>query len=133
MVEPLRMATLVEIVAPQQMRALLHRGVELDLKTEGIGKLQRAALERLLGKPVLDTVRREESGGLVEIAVVADLEAQPVAGGRLRLAQHQRMMLMLLAAAQVYRLVVAVLDMQADGGLVKRGACVQIRYVEHDV
>ena len=28
------MAALVEIVAPQQMRTLLHRGVELDLEAE---------------------------------------------------------------------------------------------------
>ena len=65
--------------------------------------------------------------------LVADLEAQPVAGGGRCLAQHQRVMLMLLAAAQVHRLVVAVLDMQPDGGFVKRAAGVQIRHVEHDV
>src|SRR5699024_9784904 len=52
MVEPLRMAALVEIVAPQQMRTLLHRGVELDLEAERIGELQRAALERLLDEGV---------------------------------------------------------------------------------
>ena len=56
MVEPLRMAALVEIVAAQQMRAPVHRGVELDLEAEGIGELQRAALERLLGESVGDAV-----------------------------------------------------------------------------
>ena len=52
MVEPLRVAALVEIVAAQQMRALLHRGIEFDLKAERIGELQRAALERLLDEGV---------------------------------------------------------------------------------
>ena len=55
-VEPLRMAALVEIIAAQQVRALVHRGIELDLKAEGIGKLQRPALKRLLGKGVSDAV-----------------------------------------------------------------------------
>src|SRR6266481_3442751 len=42
-------------------------------------------------------------------------------------------MLMLLAAAQVDRLVVAVLDMQSDGVFVKLAACIQIRHVKHGV
>ena len=122
MVEPLRVAALVEVVAPQQMRPLVHRGIEFDLEAEGIGELQRAALERLLGEGIGDAVLGKEAGGLVEIAVIADLEAEPVAGRDRRFAQHQRVMLMLLAAAQVHRLVVAVLDMEADGVLVERAA-----------
>src|SRR3984893_12996102 len=81
MVEPLRMAALVEIVAAQQMRALLHRGIELDLKAEGIGEMQRAALERRIHEGAGDAVPGKERGRLVEIAVVADFEAEPVAGG----------------------------------------------------
>jgi len=50
------MAAFVEIVAPQQMRALFHRCIEFDLETEGIGELQRAALERLLDERVGDAV-----------------------------------------------------------------------------
>jgi hypothetical protein len=42
-------------------------------------------------------------------------------------------MLMLLAAAQVHRAVVAILDMQPDGVFVKLPAGVQIHHVEHDV
>src|SRR5215207_2574131 len=42
-------------------------------------------------------------------------------------------MLMLLAAAQVHRLVIAVLDMQADGVLVERPALVEVDDVEHGV
>jgi hypothetical protein len=42
-------------------------------------------------------------------------------------------MLMLLAAAQVNRFVVAVLDMQPDRGFVKRAAGVQVRHVKHDM
>ena len=80
MVEPLRMAALVEVVAPQQMRTLLHRGIEFELEAGGIGELQRAALERLLDEGVGDAVLGEEAGGLVEIAVIADLEAEPAAG-----------------------------------------------------
>src|SRR5437588_9897513 len=106
MIKPLRMAALVEIVSAEQMRALLHRGIELDLEAEGIGELQRAALERLLGKGVIDAVVGEERGGLFEIAVIANLEAQAIAGGRLRLAQYQRVMLMFLAAAQVHGAIV---------------------------
>src|SRR6267142_6326782 len=53
-VEPLRVTALVEIVAAQQMRTLLHRCVHLDLKAEGIGELQGATLERLLRKRVSD-------------------------------------------------------------------------------
>ena len=43
------------------------------------------------------------------------------------------MMLMLLAAAQIYRVVVAVLDMQADGVLVERAAGIEVGHVEHDM
>src|ERR1035437_6756266 len=111
-VEPLRMAALVEIVAAQQMRALLHRSMEFDLKAERVGELQRAALERLLGKRVSDAVSRKEGRGLVEILLVADLESQAVAGGGGPLARYQRVMLMLLAAAQKNRPVIAILNMQ---------------------
>src|SRR5215813_13588426 len=41
------------------------------------------------------------------------------------------MMLMLLAAAQVDRVAVAILDMQADGGLVELAAGVEVGDVEH--
>src|SRR3981081_4437615 len=100
MVEPLRMAAFVEIVAAQEMRTLLHRRIKFDLKAERVGELQRAALERLLRKRVSDPVLRKERGGLVEIVFVADLESESIAGGARRLAQHHRVMLMLLAAAQ---------------------------------
>src|SRR5262249_36225472 len=133
MVEPLRMAAAIEVVPSQEMRALLHGGVKLDLETEGVGDLQGAALERLLGESVLDAVLGEEARRLVEIALIADLEAEPAAGGRLRLAQHQRVMLVLLAAAQVDRVQVCVLDVEADSGLVEIAACSQIGHVEHDV
>ena len=43
------------------------------------------------------------------------------------------MMLMLLAAAQVDRLVVAILDMQPDGVFVKLAAGIQVGHVEHDM
>src|SRR5437870_5977978 len=42
-------------------------------------------------------------------------------------------MLMLLGAAKVYRPVVAVLDMEADGVFVERAARVQVRHVEDGV
>src|SRR6185295_14327109 len=42
-------------------------------------------------------------------------------------------MLMLLATAQVYRLVVAVLDMEADGVFVEGAAPGEVRHVEHGV
>src|SRR5258705_11797815 len=115
------------------MRTLLHRCVNLDLKAEGIGKLQGAALERLLRKRVRDTVFRKERRGLVEVLLVCELEAQAVASGGASLAQHQRVMLMLLAAAQVDRLVVAILDMQPDVVFIKLAAGIQIDHVEHDV
>jgi len=75
----------------------------------------------------------KEAGRLVEIAVIADLEAESVAGRNRRLAQHQRVVLMLFGAAQIHGLVVAVLDMEANGGFVERAASVQIRHVEHGV
>src|ERR1700731_192753 len=133
MIEPLRVTSFVEVVAPQEMRTLVHRRMEFDLKTERVGKLQRAALERLLGKAVRDAVLRKERRRLVEILFGADLEAKPIAGGAGRLAQHQRVMLMLLNAAQVYRFVVAVLDVQADGVFVERAARVQVHHVKHGV
>ena len=40
---------------------------------------------------------------------------------------------MLLAAAQINRSVVAILDMQADGVFVELAAGVQVDHVEHDV
>src|ERR1700687_1312684 len=115
------------------MRALLHRGIKFDLKAERVGELQRAALERLLGESISDAVLRAERRGLAEIVCLADLEAQPVAGRGRRLAQHQRVMLMLLAAAQVNRFVVAILGMQPDGVFVKLAAGVQVNHIEHDV
>ena len=42
-------------------------------------------------------------------------------------------MLVLLAAAQVHRLVVAVLDMQPDGVLVESAAGVEVDHIEHDM
>ena len=43
------------------------------------------------------------------------------------------MMLMLLAAAQVNRLVVAILDMQPDGVFIKLAAGIEVDHIEHDV
>src|SRR6516164_1428385 len=77
MVDPLRMAAPVEIVAAKQKRAPLHRGIKLDLEAERIGELQRASLEWLLGESARNTRLSEEGGGLVEVGLVADLEAQP--------------------------------------------------------
>src|SRR4051812_42704221 len=113
------------------MRTPFHRCIELDLKPERVGELQRAALERLLRENVGDPLFREERGSLVEILLVADLQSEPVAGGGRRLAQHQRVMLMLLAAAQVDRLVIAILDMQAHGVFIKLAAGIQIHDVKH--
>ncbi len=79
-VEPLRVAALVEVIAPQQVRALFHRCIQLDLEAERIGELQRTALERLLGEGVSDAVLGEERRRLVEVAVIADFEAQAIAG-----------------------------------------------------
>src|SRR4029453_1717093 len=132
-VEPLRVAALVEIVAAQQMRTLLHRCVKLELKAEGIGELQGAALEWLLRKRVTDPVLREERRGPVEVLLVADLEAQTVAARDCGVAQYQRVMLMLLAAAQVHRLVVAILDMQSDVVFIELAAGIEIDHVEHDM
>jgi hypothetical protein len=42
-------------------------------------------------------------------------------------------MLMLLAAAQVYRLVVAVLDVETDGVFVERAALVEVDDIKHGV
>src|SRR5436309_951093 len=65
MVEPLRVAALVEVVATEQMRPPLHRGVELDGEAERIGEVQGSALERALDKAVSDAVFGEERAGLV--------------------------------------------------------------------
>src|SRR5438034_2767754 len=115
------------------MRALVHRRIEFELKAGGIDELQRAALERLLDEGVSDAVLGKEARGLVQIAVIADLEAEPAAGRDRRFPQHQRVVLMLLAAAQVDRAVVAVLGMEADGVLVEGAALVEVDDVEHRV
>ncbi len=64
MIEPLRMAAFIEIVATQQMRALLHRRIKLDRETAGIGKLQCSALERLLDKLMRDRVFGKNAAAL---------------------------------------------------------------------
>ena len=133
MIEPLRMTASVEVVASQQMRPPVHRRVELDLEAEGIGELQCAALEGLVDEGVGQAVLGEKGGCLVEILVVADLEAQPRAGRRCRLAQDERVMLVLLGRAQVNDIVVGILDMQTDHGLVELAAQLQVGDVEHDV
>src|SRR5579871_701527 len=133
MIDPLRMATAVEIIAAEQMWSLVHRRIKLELKAEGIGELQSAALERLFGKCIDDAVVREERGSLVEIGLAADLEAEAVAGGGARLPQNQRVMLMLLAASKINRTLVGILDMQADRRLVEVAAPLQIGHVEHDM
>ena len=75
----------------------------------------------------------KNAAALSRSPLVADLEAEPVAGRGGRLAQHHRMMLMLLAAAQINRLVVAILDMQPDRVFVEFAAGIQVDHVEHDV
>ncbi|KIU01201.1 hypothetical protein QU39_00195, partial [Staphylococcus aureus] len=91
------------------------------------------ALERPLDEGRGDAVLLEEFSGLVEILLVANLERHAVAGRGLRLAQHQRVVLMLFAAAQVDGFAVGVLDMQADGVLVERAGGREIGHVQHDV
>src|SRR3954452_13454968 len=115
------------------MRTLVHRCVEFELEAGRIGELQGAALKRLFDEGVGDAVLGKEAGGLVEVAVIADLEAEPAAGRDRGFSQDQRMMLMLLATAQVHRLVVAVLDMETDGIFVEGAALVEIDDVEHGV
>ncbi len=132
-VEPLRMATLVEVVTAQQVRPLVHPGIELDRISQRIGELQRAALERLLGEAGGDAVLLQEGGGLVEVALVADLESHAVAGVRLGLAQHQRVVLVLFVAAEVDGVAVGVFDMQADGVFVECSVRCEIGDVQHDV
>src|SRR5258706_14541520 len=109
------------------MRTLLHRCVNLDLEAERIGELQGATLERLLRKRVTDAVFRKERRGLVEVPLVADLEAQAVAAGGAGLAQPQPVVVMLLAAAQVNRLVVAILAVPPDNVFLKPAAGLQLR------
>src|SRR5689334_18894095 len=46
MIQPLRMAALVEIIAAEQMRALLHRRIQFDQEAMRIGELQRTPLKR---------------------------------------------------------------------------------------
>src|SRR5438445_10269666 len=113
------------------MWTLVHRRIEFELKAGGIGELEGPALERLFDKGVGDAVLGKEARGLVEIAVIADLEAEPAAGRNRGFAQDQRVMLLLLAAAQIHRLVVAVLDMEADGGLVEGTALGEVDDIEH--
>src|SRR3954468_4364828 len=113
------------------MRAFFHRRIEFELEAGGIGKLQGAALERLFGEGVGDAVLGKEAGGLVEVAVIADLEAEPAAGRDRGFPQDQRMMLMLLAATQIDRLVVAVLDVEADGILVEGAALGEVDDIKH--
>ena len=95
--------------------------------------MQRAALKRPLGKGENDAVFRKERRRLVEILFVADLEAETIAGGIGRLAQHQRVMLVLFNSSQINRLIVAILDMQADGVFIECAACVQVHHVKHGV
>jgi hypothetical protein len=59
------------------MRPPLHRGIEFDTEAERVGELQGAALERALDELIGDAVLGKERAGLVEIVLVADLEAEP--------------------------------------------------------
>ena len=113
------------------MRPLFHRRIEFEPITERIGDVQGTALIGPVDEAVDQPVLGKEAARLVEIVFVADLEAEPCRSGRVRLAQHQRMMLMLLTAAQVSGGVVAVFDMQANDLVVKLDALVQIDDVEH--
>src|SRR5258708_2166103 len=61
------------------------------------------------------------------------IQALAIPGGGCCLAQHERVMLVLLAAAQVDRSVVAILDMQADGVFVELAAGIEVAHVEHGV
>jgi hypothetical protein len=49
------------------------------------------------------------------------------------LAQDQRVVLMLLAAAEIHRPFVGILDMETDSRLIKFAAPFEIGHVEHDV
>ena len=64
-------------------------------------------------------------------ALVADLEAELRASRDYRFAQHQRMMLVFLAAAQIHRAVILVLDMKSDDVFVECAAGLEVGDVEH--
>src|SRR3954453_9150131 len=113
------------------MRAPLHGSVELELEAEGIGEVQRAALERALNKAVADAVLGKERARFIEVALVADLESEPRASRTLRFAPHHRLMLGFLAAKQKHRTVVLVLDVKPDDVFVECTAGVEFGHGEH--
>ncbi len=134
MVEPLRMAALVEIEAAEQMRPALHRRIELDLEAEGIGELQRAALERLIDKGVAQAIlRRGSAAALSRSLSLPTLKPSLLQAGTAAFRSTSEVMLMLFGGAQVNHLVVGVLDMHADGDLVERAAELQVGHVEYDM
>jgi hypothetical protein len=95
--------------------------------------LQRTALKWLLDESARDAILRKERRRLVEIFLIPDLEAQPIAGGNARLAKYQRVMLMFFASAQIDGSAVAILDMETDGVFVEFAARIQIHHVKHRV
>ncbi len=114
------------------MRTFVHFGVEFDRIAEWVRELHACApwnggseTEKAMA------VLAQECSRLIEIAFVGDLESHAVAGVFFRLAQHQRVMLVLFAAAKIYRVGIRVLDMKADGILIERTTGRKIDDVQH--
>jgi hypothetical protein len=86
----------------------IHLEVEVDRHADRIDRAQRAALERHIWPRHRQLAALEPCGGLVEILLAADLEADREGGDILRLAQHHRMVIALLHPAQIERVLVLV-------------------------
>ena len=90
-------------VALQHRGGLLHADIELERHSVRIDRPQGAALERHLGERGGQAQAGEPGGRAIEILLARHLEAEGMDAGLFRQAQHHRMVIALLEAAQIER------------------------------
>ncbi len=135
----------VDVVDALDARALIgriflqHRGhaihleIEIERHADRIGGAQRAALERHVRPRHRQVARVEPFGGLVEIVFAADLEAERERRDVVRLAQHDRVMVALLDAAQIERVAVLVGDEIAEAIDIEGARAGEVGHAEFDM
>jgi hypothetical protein len=133
MVDALDARALVRRIALQHRGRLVHLEIEVERHAEGVGGAQRAALERHLGKRDRQVAGAKPGGGAVDVVLARQLESERRDGRLARPAQHDRVVIALLHAAQMQRVRALVGGEQAEAVDVERAAAGEIAHAELDM
>ena len=131
MVDALDAGAAMQAVLADRAPVAPHGGVELERHAARVAREQCAALERHLTEFGRQPARAEPVRGLVEVLLLADLVAERVAERLAGLAQHDRMVIALLDAAQVERVLGLLGREQPEAVRIERARGGEIRDPEH--